>query len=284
MKKYYLIPICLLLLVLVVACDMVHAEEAGTDPAAIGADKKVMTVGDSTLYIKDGAYWLVSPYGEDDYANCRTMRYFGQDGTVKTGYILISADRMITALSEEGVKTYYDRPYTKYTFYGDYLVMDGWLYDGNLNRIGMAHGEVASVTSPEEGGIVTFEADAEGKVYTYFHGDVLKEEPEEGNYTAHLHSVYGANRAESEDNYCITEEGMHLYTGDKWYQLPQSLLRDRFLGGLLAKEGTFYFLYGVHAENRKLSETLYREISYLYHSDAPDYFKMTESMSNFFAH
>lgn len=102
------------------------------------------------------------------YTDYRAMRYFVPDGSIAVSHVLVGWSDGVTLsrVTEHGTEMLTDR-FTSVSFFEDYIVADGFLFDGNLQKIELSVGTPVAVAPLEEGGMVTL-SDADGVIRTCF--------------------------------------------------------------------------------------------------------------------
>jgi len=109
----------------------------------------IKTAEGYAVYEKTGD--TVSSEALGSFLDFRELRYFDKDDVIQTNYLLVEKTEnrkyRLASLSESGIEPY-EREHTAYSIHGDFVILDQFVvYDGDLQHIGLAHGEVSSVTS-----------------------------------------------------------------------------------------------------------------------------------------
>ncbi len=179
------------------------------------------------------------------------MQYFDGEDRIETNYLLVEktqyAQYRFWALAEQKPQPL-DGTYQSYSFYGDYILSDGHLYDGNLGYVGLAYGKVESVTSLEEGGIITFERNG-GVTHSYFHMKQV-ETPTEESVAAYRDLYYNHGMTDLYA-YLVIGHRHYLKTGDICFEIPTGADVNP-TAHICTENGSVVFLYH---ENNDVTNT-----------------------------
>ncbi len=190
------------------------------------------------------------------FLDFRELRYFDKDDVIQTNYLLVekteNGQYRFASLSDSGIEPY-ERAYTAYSFHGDFVLLDHFVvHDGNLQHIGLAHGEISSVTSLEDGGIITFADPNEGVTYSYFHMKRV-EEPERKSTLAYMGEYYSYGGS-SRNSFLAVNNKHYLSTGHECYELPEK--KDVFIDSYIClnsdpQEVVFLYYENMDQANRR---------------------------------
>ncbi len=228
----------------------------------------------------------------DVYEDCERLAYFGADGDIRNSYVLVNmtdntalVNRFKFArLNDENELYLGDTAYSNYSFHGDYVIIDGVVYDGNLELIGIAYGDVASVAPLSEGGTITFTGNIDGVTRSYFY----MEKTESIVYKDYFISVYGVPK---DVDFIFRDNNYYFKSGESYYKLPYgsdtlnviSALCDRdgvlrlnhAISDLIKEMGEVTILYSEDGQNMRtlLAEPIRRDGAgaYFYGEDAATY-------------
>lgn len=167
------------------------------------------------------------------YEDCQKLGYFAENNSIKYNYVLIDkADNgkyhVAKLTDSNGFENTADE-YAQYACYGDYIVLDGVVYDGDLAQIGMIYGEVVSATPLSEGGTITFAEDF-GVTRSYFYTKKV-ETPTQNKF---MGSVYGS----PEDlEFIIEGNNNYFRSGDTCYKFPYGSDKINAISAICDKNG-----------------------------------------------
>ncbi len=289
MKKQKLSVVVIALVICLITCTVIGCtndniiDDQNTENNKTQGEE-ILIVGEYKLLSNDGKYILVSNGEETIYEDYRALKYYDVDGQMQTNHILVSkgADGQysIASLGKTGVTTS-DTTGTKYSFHGDYLIIDSQLLTGSLHVIGDAYGEVESVTTLEEGGVITFAPQDNGAVYSYFHGEATEIPADATDYREFPYSQ-SSRGLDTDDSIYSLYEDMLLYTDGVCYRTPirwssmteANMTNDRIEGVLFAEEGTYHLLRQYYSSQTK--DMRFLEVSHLDNNDISGYFRVIE--------
>ena len=167
------------------------------------------------------------------YEDCQKLGYFDENGNIKYNYVLIdntdNGKYQIAKLTDSDSFENSTEEYGAYECHGDYVVLDGVVYDGDLVPIGTVYGEVVSVAPLSEGGTITF-ADDYGVTRSYFYMEKV-ETPTQNNF---MGSVYGS----AEDlEFIIEGNNYYFRSGEVCYKFPYGSDKINAVSAICDKNG-----------------------------------------------
>ncbi len=267
MKKYLLTLALAALMLTAVSCkDEPDFVDVYTPQNGVIAGDIITESGEYTLTEASNGYAVYKTADKsliDVYEDCEKLGYIDAKGNIRYSYVLVNVTDTssivnrfkFARLNDENGLFIGDAVYSDYSFHGDYVMVDGVIYDGNMDEIGIAYGDVVSVTPLSEGGTITFTGNYDAITRSYFYMQKV-ETPTENNF-------YGTVLGSHEDlEFIIEGNNYYFRSGDDCYKLPYGPDKINAISALCDKNGVLRL-------NHPISDLIKEvgEITILYSND-----------------
>ena len=231
MKKLF-VGLCIIFAVLFVGCSTESAPVENTvdnhdipyqnDSKINNADEVLEVYSTQRIKVLKGNDLYVLRLSENDladgkYVDYRELKYYDENDEIKINHFIIEEITggmyRFNLISDDTVTKF--RDFHQYSVYGDFVIADSIVYDGNLNQIGLPYGGSGSVVIDEEtgkiskkydekvdsfssleyGGVISFSSG--NTIHSYFHLkqlDPSNDTPTDETSTDYL--IYGGCRYE----------------------------------------------------------------------------------------
>lgn len=253
MKKIVTLLIALVLINILAGCntpidtpdDVETQGSVGSNEPIVSYKEEIIFSNSSYTVVKTKTEYIVKQNSDNAHVGlfdeCQELRYIEKDGSILDSLVLIDTEidtYRFAVLTDDNYKQL-EEMFSTYSIHGDYLIADGKLYDGNLEQIGMTYGEVESVTSIEDGGIITFAKDNE-VIHSYFHIKQV-EEPIGRNVVAYRDEAYNHGINSTYSFLAVLYEN-YLKFGNKYFEIPSGTDLNEH-SHICTENGTVVFLY-----------------------------------------
>ena len=242
MKKSILtLALAALVLTLASCKDEPDFVDVYTPQSGIIAGDVIAESGEYTLTKASNGYAVYKTADKsliDVYEDYKKLGYIDADGDILYNHVLVNVSDNETLtdkykfarLSETGELLRGNTTHSLYAFHGDYVMIDGVIYDGNMDEIGILYGEIVSVAPLNEGGTITFAEDDEGVVRSYFY----MEKMDSPVYKDYFISIYGA----PEDlDFIFRDNNYYFKSGKNYYKFPHSSDALNVISAICDKDG-----------------------------------------------